>query len=271
MSAEEYEEYEVGGYIVRLNDRTVFDMRTAELFDDENMYHIENIRENMYSVDDKETLDELIRSGRVLRYEENSTAYLFDEPQEYNDPYFGSQWYWAPVKAGELRRITTGSNSVRVGIIDSGICAGHPDLEEVNIEEGYDFVGDKPGAEADFYHGLFVSGVICAKAGNGVGIAGISDGVTIIPLKCFEGKTTSTKYIIKALYAAVDEYNCDIVNLSFGIVNNNAEVREAVNYAESHNVIITAAVGNGGDNTVYYPAGYDNVIGVGAVGKAGNS
>ena len=46
-------------------------------------------------------------------------------------------------------------------------------------------------------------------------------------------------------------------------------LEEAVAYAQERGAVIVAAVGNGGTATVYYPAGLDGVIGVGAVDRSG--
>lgn len=47
-------------------------------------------------------------------------------------------------------------------------------------------------------------------------------------------------------------------------------LKNAIDYAAEKGVIVIAAVGNDGDSTVYYPAEYDSVIGVGAVNRDGD-
>ena len=61
--------------------------------------------------------------------------------------------------------------------------------------------------------------------------------------------------------------------MSLGTANRNTSFYDAIRYAFEHNVIITAASGNltrasTGNDPYYYPAGYDEVIGVGAVDES---
>ncbi|MBQ7758392.1 MAG: S8 family serine peptidase [Anaerotignum sp.] len=64
----------------------------------------------------------------------------------------------------------------------------------------------------------------------------------------------------------MDEYDCDIINMSFGEGIPSTVFMEAVEYAYEKGVIMVAAVGNYGSKTELFPAAFDEVIGVGAVG-----
>ena len=95
----------------------------------------------------------------------------------------------------------------------------------------------------------------------------------IVPLK-ISGSTEDTKpeFVIRAIYDAVDKYDCSVICMSFSIPNSEA-LQEAVEYASQKNVILISAVGNWGEtykkNQLLYPAAYDTVIGVGAVEENG--
>ena len=96
--------------------------------------------------------------------------------------------------------------SVTVAVVDTGILP-HPDLVG-RVLPGYDFISDpgrardgnardpNPRDEGDwsdgecgcqtydsFFHGLFVAGLIAANTNNGIGIAGVADGVNILPVR----------------------------------------------------------------------------------------
>lgn len=63
-----------------------------------------------------------------------------------NDPYFSLQWGLnqatdADIDAPEAWDIHTGSSSIKIGIIDTGVDPNHPDLAS-NLESGYDFVDE---------------------------------------------------------------------------------------------------------------------------------
>ena len=95
---------------------------------------------------------------------------------------------------------------------------------------------------------------------------GISHKSKIIPLKCFDKNTdTYIDDIIPAIYDAVDIYKCDVINMSFGITSNSQKLEKVVTYALTNNVIVVASVGNQGCETLYYPAAYEGVIGVGSI------
>ena len=91
--------------------------------------------------------------------------------------------------------------------------------------------------------------------------------VRLVPLKCFDDKTTNVSVICKAIYGAVDDFGCDVINMSFGLMEDSIALKEAIDYAAGKGVIIVAAVGNDGTEELCYPAAYDNVIGVGSVDK----
>ena len=56
--------------------------------------------------------------------------------------------------------------------------------------------------------------------------------------------------------------------MSWGLERSNTALKEAIDYAYSKGAIMVAAVGNAGSTALYYPAAYDNVIGVTSVGKS---
>ncbi|HZD59517.1 MAG TPA: S8 family serine peptidase, partial [Anaerolineae bacterium] len=117
-------------------------------------------------------------------------------------------------------------------------------------------------------HGTLVSGIIGASTNNGVGIAGVSHGVKIMPIKaCDSSGFFKSSDVISAIHYAAD-HGARVINMSFGgpqlIDSLHTLVQEAVDYAYTKGVVMFAAVGNNGDGTLAYPAAYNHVIGVGA-------
>ena len=71
---------------------------------------------------------------------------------------------------------------------------------------------------------------------------------------------------------AIDIYDCDIINISAGLILDKDSVREAIAYAKENNVLVVASVGNDykeGNPTTYYPAAYETVLAVGSTNKDG--
>lgn len=128
-------------------------------------------------------------------------------------------------------------------------------------------------------HGTHCAGLIAARAGNGIGTAGIAGqgNVKIMIVKVFDknkGKTSVKKLISAIRYATA--MGADIINASWsGMVNSEKEanlLKEAI--IESGKLFITAAgnYGESNDNEVTYPAHFgdlDNVVVVGSVKEDG--
>lgn len=130
-------------------------------------------------------------------------------------------------------------------------------------------------AGAGVRHGTEVAGLVGATGNNGTGIVGINWNTKIMPLAALDDNGTGyTSRVTAAIYYAVDN-GAQVINLSLGVYADDPALKTAINYAIAHNVVVVAAAGNCGDNTVpdcsgvpvgtvAYPAAYPDVIAVGA-------
>jgi len=170
--------------------------------------------------------------------------------------------------------ITTGSNEVLVGILDTGICNTHPDLiDNINVELSKDFTGDDNPFSYTNPHGTQVAGIIGANGS----ITGISPNVSLVSLKIMGGSNsindTTVEVMSSRLIEAISyatEKGIKILNLSAGRYDNsyNALEKQAI---ENFNGIFVQAAGNyynDIDETLSnYPVCYDcdNMIVVGGL------
>ncbi|RJP26847.1 MAG: hypothetical protein C4536_15090, partial [Actinobacteria bacterium] len=117
-------------------------------------------------------------------------------------------------------------------------------------------------------HGTHVSGIAGAEEGNGQGGVGVSFGAEIMPLKVMDstGRGYNSDITAGIRYAA--DNGAQVINLSLGGTSYSASMRDAVDYAHAAGVVVVASAGNSGDGTMQYPAGYDNVIAVGATDRS---
>jgi hypothetical protein len=147
---------------------------------------------------------------RVVWAQPMNTFYGLDG----GDPLYGVQpaaKYW---HLAQLHKISTGRD-VRVAVIDSGIDALHPDLAgQVQLRENF-VTGSPDGAET---HGTAIAGIIAARAGNGLGIAGVAPDVRLLALRaCWPdrgGTTRCNSFTLgKALNFAIMN-GARIINLS---------------------------------------------------------
>lgn len=219
-------------------------------------------RIGLYEAADLETLLTLEEAGVLLSAEPNYRAELLDLP---DDPYVSQQWEIPAVVADSAWSAGLDGTGVRIGIIDSGVKLDHEDLAGANILTGYNYIDNSQDVSDGVGHGTFVTGVIAAQGGNGLGVAGLADGAEIVPLKCFSSISGQVSDVVAAIWDAVDQYSCRVINLSVGIAVSSSELKGAVDHAWEEGCIIAAAVGNRGDSLPYYPASYENVIGVGSV------
>ncbi len=178
-----------------------------------------------------------------------------------NDPSFPSQWGLARIKAPAAWDYSTGSSSITIAIIDTGVDYSHPDLDD-KIIGGWDFVNGDAIAEDENGHGTAVAGVAAAESNNGTGVSGVSWGARILPVKVldFSGNGTYEDLADGIIYAT--DAGAAVINLSLGASAPSQLLLDAITYAANAGVLIVAASGNSGSAGVLYPARYSQVIAV---------
>jgi subtilisin family serine protease len=206
-------------------------------------------------------------------------------PAPQDEPFAGAQWDMEMIGAtsdGSYRK-QPGSKKVRVGIIDTGIDASHPDIAP-NFDRtlSRNFVTDIPlidgpcevpscvdPADVDQGgHGTHVAGTVGAAI-NGVGIAGVAPNVDLVNLR--GGQDSGFFFLqpsVDALTYAGDN-GIDVVNMSYFIdpwlyncadnpADSPAEQQEqrtiiaatqrALDYARHRGVTLISALGNEDDD-----------------------
>ena len=181
-----------------------------------------------------------------------------------SDPYFAQQWALPVVKAADAwNTLAADAPQVTVAVIDSGICADHPDLQG-RILPGWDFVQNDATPQDEYGHGCDIAGIIAANMNDNIGIAGVAPNAMIMPLRVLDAQGLGTySNVAAAIVRAVDE-GAQVINLSVGGANPSTVLENAINYAAEHNVVVVAAAGNT-SGSILYPAAYDSVISVGSV------
>ncbi|MEE1012765.1 MAG: S8 family serine peptidase [Clostridia bacterium] len=220
--------------------------------------------ENLYTVTESQLA--LVQQMPGLVHVEPAQKLILAEAPD--DPLFYEQWNLSMVNMPDAWRWRLTGKGVRVGVIDSGAMADHPDLKNrVVYKYNYTTVGETDDVTDNDRHGTSVCGIIAAETENALGVAGMS-GADLVVLKVVNNDLGYTSDLVRAIYGAVQNYDCDVINMSLGFVGESPEVQAAVNFALSKGVIVVSAVGNttdGNGNAIHYPAGYDQVIGVAGV------
>src|SRR5882724_3110140 len=182
-----------------------------------------------------------------------------------NDPYVvaGNEWHLAKIQALQAWNFTAGASNVVIAILDSGINGAHPDLAG-RFLPGYDFVNGDTDTTDDYGHGTAVAGTVVAAGNNGLGVAGVAYGCTVLPVKVMDAwGSESHSTIAQGIEYAVQQ-GARIINLSLGGDWSSMTLQNAINYAWSNNVIIVAAAGNTGGTAPQYPGACEHVLAVSA-------
>ena len=167
-----------------------------------------------------------------------------------------------------------GSSSIIIAIIDTGVDTAHPDLRLVT---GYDYGDNDPNPMDDSSkpgHGTACAGVAAAKANNGIGVAGIAGGCSVMPLKVANSNgDLGFTAITNAITHAADN-GARVISLSLGAEGGTGEgdipsTDYALEYAYSEGVVIFAATANSNASAIAYPSNHNKVISVGASSPTG--
>ncbi len=200
-----------------------------------------------------------------------------------DDPFQDLQWFHRNIDLPLAWDIATGEPpdpEVVVAVIDTGVFLDHEDLRG-QLLPGYDFIemepggddpGDSPTLGASSWHGTHVAGIAAAASDNATGVAGVSWGARILPIRALgEGGGTLYDTLQGIRYAAglpndsntVPERAADVINLSLGGGSFSQAQADLYQGIRDDGIFVFAASGNSG-GSVTFPAAYEAVFAVGS-------
>ncbi|MFY0521058.1 S8 family peptidase [Lysinibacillus sp. UGB7] len=181
----------------------------------------------------------------------------------------GAKYFWEQGYTGK---------GVVVAILDTGCNYNHLDLKD-RIIGGYNFTNESDGEVTIFEdlngHGTHVAGTIAASYNN-LGIVGVAPEVSLLILKVLDYRGSGTvDSLVKAIEYSINwtgpnKERVNILSLSLGLSISKESLHNAIKQAISNNIAVVVASGNEGDGDLStdeytYPAGYEEVIAVGAI------
>ncbi|NDD65957.1 MAG: peptidase, partial [Acidobacteria bacterium] len=213
------------------------------------------------------------------------------------------------IRAPEAWDATTGSSSVVVAVIDTGI-TGHSDLNS-NVLPGYDFISDvcsandgnsrdsdanDPGDwfnngdcgvtaanDSSSWHGTHVAGTIAAVGNNSVGVVGVAMNSKILPVRVLGKLGGTTSDIADGMRWAAgltvsgvpaNSNPAKVLNLSLGgngVCTTGSTFQNAVNAVTAAGAVVVVSAGNSNlDSANFSPASCAGVITVASTTSSGS-
>ena len=194
-----------------------------------------------------------------------------------NDPGFGLLYGMDRIDAPEAWDALglssfPATGGAKVGIVDTGIRAGHEDLagRTVNCATASSSGTIYAGSCADGNgHGTHVAGTIAATANNGRGVAGVAFSSSLAICKGLTDSGSGSTSSIASCIRWLRDRGARVISMSLG-GSSTSTLQSAVRYAyaSGSGALLLAAAGNDGDATANYPAAYAEVVSVAATDGA---
>lgn len=222
---------------------------------------------------------------RVAYVERDTKLTIAADPFDAPDPAHGGvkfTWYFDDVRAGEALAAAGGGSKRTVAVMDTGLDRNHPEFAG-RVARVYDtHLGGKDVSDV-VGHGTFVTGLIAAVDGNGVGGKGVAGNTKVLAIRASRDGGFTERDLLRGIAFAVRQ-GADVLNLSLAGNGIDRSVVRALGAAFYNDVLPVAASGNLGNqenddgvfNPVQFPAavlgGRNGAPGIGlSVGATGPS
>ncbi|MDF2922054.1 MAG: peptidase [Paenibacillaceae bacterium] len=204
--------------------------------------------------DVKMKLHVLPRTGRKVRISAPCASIDSKQIIPWGVSRVGASKVWSKYRGG----------AVRVAVLDTGV-SDHPDLR---IVQRYNTIEGTPSHDENG-HGTHVSGTVCALD-NAFGVIGVAPRASLYAVKAFDASGSAyTSDIVQGLDWCIRN-NIRVINMSFGMSEESATVKELLQRAYKKGIVLVASAGNSGPNTtqIDFPARLPQVIAVAASTEA---
>jgi type VII secretion-associated serine protease mycosin len=167
---------------------------------------------------------------------------------------------------------------VTVAVVDAGVDRGHPQLGGA--------LATGTGGKACVGRGTALASLIAGRGVPGIGFRGFAPDATVMPVRIADEQLNDNQWerpsvppqaLAQGIRWAVRQ-GASVVTVAIALYAKSAALRSAVAYAQEHDVLVVAAVGDNHQDPslsdkpdpVPYPASYPGVVGVGAITATGD-
>jgi len=160
-----------------------------------------------------------------------------------NDPLYPA-WYLEKIDAADAWTTTTGSSTVIIAVLDTGIDGTHPDLA-AKLVPGRNIYDNNDDTSDVFGHGTPVAGIAGASSNNGIGVASVAWGCGIMPVRISDLSGMAPASVIASGLSWAADHGARVANVSY-YVTGNKTISSAAKYFQSKGGVVVAAAGNFG-------------------------
>ncbi|MEP7362966.1 MAG: S8 family serine peptidase [Acidobacteriota bacterium] len=211
-----------------------------------------------------------------------------------SDTSLSSQWWLTKMQAADAWSLWPARFPVaggfgprpRVAILDSGADCTHADFKNTggastDVASGGQFSYALSQAivpttvavpacpwQDDHGHGTHVAGIVAAATNNLTGVASLGFPAELVIYKVLDKNGSGSETDIADAIIAAADAGAQVISMSLGGAGYSQLLQDAVAYAWERNVVVIAAAGNSNTGALFFPAGANFVLGVGATDSA---
>jgi subtilisin family serine protease len=194
---------------------------------------------------------------RVAYVERDGDLSVAADPFDIPDPENGNlkfTWYYDDVRAADALAAAGGGSRRTIAVVDTGLDVRHPEFAG-RIAGRFDTSTGRRNVTDVLGHGTFVTGLIAAIDGNGIGGKGVAGNTKVLAVRASLGGRFTEGDLLRGIQYAMRR-GADVLNMSVAGDGINRSVVRALGTAFYNDVLPVAASGNlaRSGNPVQFPA-----------------
>lgn len=160
-----------------------------------------------------------------------------------NDPSYTSlNWSLRKIGGPNAWTYSTGSASIIVAVLDSGVDGNHPELQG-RLVPGWNFYNNNADTSDVYGHGTKVAGTVAAVSNNALGIASVCWNCMVMPIRTSDTSGYATWSNMAAGLTWAADHGAKVANMSYAVTTSST-VTSAAQYFWNKGGILTASAGN---------------------------